>query len=231
LNGLAMESKPPRRTREKILELSLKLFNEFGESNVTTTIIANEMKISPGNLYYHFRNKDDIVNSIFSEFDGEIEHKLAIGADSEPNVQDVWNYLQMMFRLVWRYRFLYRDLNDLLSKNRYLETHFKQIFAHKQNLVRSTCLHLKKQGFLEATDEQIEAVSHNMVLVATYWLSYQYVQNPRTYTLQSVVEQNLSSGSYQVMIQLLPFLRGAQLIECEDILRRHVAQPLTVNNP
>jgi AcrR family transcriptional regulator len=64
-----MTNKTPRRTRERILECSLRLFNEFSEPNITTTLIAEDVNISPGNLYYHFRNKDDIVNSIFAGFE------------------------------------------------------------------------------------------------------------------------------------------------------------------
>ncbi|HEX8957418.1 MAG TPA: TetR/AcrR family transcriptional regulator [Burkholderiaceae bacterium] len=203
-----MQQKAPRRTRERILELSLRLFNEFGEPNITTTVISEEMNISPGNLYYHFRNKDDIVNSIFSQFENEIERMLAVPADRNPNIEDVWLYLHLMFELVWRYRFFYRDLNDLLSRNRKLELHFKQILAHKIKVAKALCEGLKNSGALEASEIEIDALATNMVVVATYWLSYEYVRNPRKYTEQQAIADALARGCYQVLSQIGPYLRG-----------------------
>lgn len=203
-----MQHKAPRRTRERILELSLRLFNEFGEPNITTTVIAEEMNISPGNLYYHFRNKDDIVNSLFAQFEAEIGRMLAVPADRRPNIEDVWLYLHLMFELVWRYRFFYRDLSDLLSRNRKLELHFKQILAHKGKVAQQLCIGLRADGALEASDMEIDALATNIVVLGTYWLSYEYVRNPRKYTEQESMADALARGCYQVLSLIGPYLRG-----------------------
>lgn len=217
-----MQHKVPRRTRERILELSLRLFNEFGEPNITTTVIAEEMKISPGNLYYHFRNKDDIVNSLFTQFETEIGHMLAVPADRRANIEDVWLYLHLMFELVWRYRFFYRDLNDLLSRNRKLELHFKQILAYKIKVAQQLCLSLRSDKALEANDQEIDALATNMVVVATYWLSYEYVRNPRKYSEQQTMADALTQGCYQVLSLIRPYLRGETRLLFEKLAQEYL---------
>src|SRR5688572_6933356 len=108
-----MEKKPKRRTRERIVETSLALFNQFGAPNVTTTVIADELGISPGNLYYHFGNKDEIVNTILAAFEREISETLAAPTSDDSrvlNVEDIWLFLHLLFEIIWKYRFFYRDL-------------------------------------------------------------------------------------------------------------------------
>jgi len=211
-----MERKPPRRTRERILELSLRLFNDFGEPNVNTTLIAEQMAISPGNLYYHFKNKDDIVQSIFQQFERELDKLLAVPSASSsapssgraPSVEDAWLFLHLLFELIWKYRFFYRDLNNLLINSRKLELRFKTLLIDKVKMARWLCDGLASRGELTATTAEIEALATNMVVVATYWVSYQYVMNPRHFSEPEVVGQAVSRGCYQVLALTAPYLVG-----------------------
>jgi AcrR family transcriptional regulator len=202
-----MERKPPRRTRERILSVSLQLFNDFGEPNVTTSNIAEEMNISPGNLYYHFRNKDDIINCLFSDFEKEMESILASPGDAA-TVEDAWFFLHTLYELIWRYRFFYRDLNNLLANNRTVETHFKRISAHSVQVARALCLGLRKNGELSANDRELDALCTNMVVVATYWLSWEYVMNPRQFNDSEKMSAALSRGVYHTFALVAPYLTG-----------------------
>jgi AcrR family transcriptional regulator len=131
-----MEAKKPRRTAQRILEVSLALFNRFGEPNVSTTLISAELSISPGNLYYHYPAKDELINSLFDAYEKKLGELLAAAAGVR-HIEDAWLFFHMLFELTWDYRFLYRDLNDLLSKNRRLETHFQQVLKNKTRAVQT----------------------------------------------------------------------------------------------
>ena len=110
--------KPPRRTRERILQAALSLMNRVGEPHVTTADIADEMNISPGNLYYHFRNKDDIIGELYGALEAKISPLLAAPAGRPTGVEDLWLMLHLLFEQMWEYRFFYRDLDEITSRNR-----------------------------------------------------------------------------------------------------------------
>src|SRR5207249_5304730 len=107
------EKKRPRRTRERILETSLALFNARGAPHVTTAEIAGEMNISPGNLYYHFRNKDQIIGELYAAFERRLEYLLAAPEGRPADVEDLWLFLHLLFEAMWEFRFLYRDLDEI----------------------------------------------------------------------------------------------------------------------
>ena len=152
-----MVKKAPRRTAERILEVTLELFNRFGEPNVSTTLISAELGISPGNLYYHYPAKDELINSLFDRYEKAL-NELLNASDNVRDVEDAWFFMHTLFELIWQYRFLYRDLNDLLSRNRKLELHFKLILAHKIKVAKQLCEDLRTENSLEASDAEIAAV-------------------------------------------------------------------------
>ena len=80
-----MAKKAPRRTAERILETTLELFNRFGEPNVSTTAISAELRISPGNLYYHYPAKDELVTALYARYEAELSELL----ESAAGVRDV----------------------------------------------------------------------------------------------------------------------------------------------
>jgi AcrR family transcriptional regulator len=196
-----MERKPKRRTRERIVETALKLFNDFGEPNVTTTVIADEMEISPGNLYYHFHSKDEIVNALFAEYEKEIESLLTAPGNRPQGTEDIWLFLHLLFETIWKFRFFYRDINDLLTRNRLVETHFQRILEHKESTAIIICQGLAASGALTATGAEIRALATNMSVVATFWLSFEHARRPRG-------EPDIGRGIYQVMSLAAPYLQG-----------------------
>lgn len=200
--------KKPRRTAERILEVSLELFNRFGEPNVSTTLISAEMRISPGNLYYHYPAKDELINALFDRYEQAL-NELLPAAEHVAHVEDAWLFLHMLFELIWQHRFLYRDLNDLLSKNRRLEMHFQFVLKNKGRAMAALIEGLARGGALQVQAEESEPLATAMVVLSTYWLSYEYVRDPRHALEPGAAAQALGRGAFHVLSLLLPHLEPA----------------------
>ena len=200
-----MQPKKPRRTAERILEVTLELFNRFGEPNVSTTLISAEMNISPGNLYYHYPAKDELINTLFGRYETALNELLQAAGGVE-NVEDAWLFFHMLFELIWQYRFLYRDLNDLLSKNRRLETAFQSVLKNKSRAVSGVLDGLSRGSAMRIERREADAVAASMVVVLTYWLSYEYVRDPRKALEPDSAGAALARGAYHVLSLLMPYL-------------------------
>lgn len=198
-------AKPPRRTAERILEVTLVLFNRFGEPNVSTTLISAELSISPGNLYYHYPAKDELINALFDRYERALGTLLQ-AADGVEHVEDAWFFVHTLFELVWDYRFLYRDLNDLLSKNRKLETHFQTVLRRKGRAMHALLDGLARSGAMRITGADAAPVAASMVVLVTYWLSYEYVRDPRHALEPEHAAAALGRGAFHALALLLPHL-------------------------
>ena len=204
-----MVKKAPRRTAERILEVTLELFNRFGEPNVSTTLISAELGISPGNLYYHYPAKDELINSLFDRYERALS-ELLNASDGVRNVEDAWFFMHTLFELIWQYRFLYRDLNDLLSKNRRLETHFQWVLKNKTRAVKILLDGMSRSGAMAIDSREVEATATSMVVLLTYWLSFEYVRDPRHALEPENAQSALMRGGQHVLSLLVPYLESSQ---------------------
>ncbi|HLL09985.1 MAG TPA: TetR/AcrR family transcriptional regulator [Rubrivivax sp.] len=216
--------KKPRRTAERILEVTLELFNRFGEPNVSTTLISAEMRISPGNLYYHYPAKDELINALFDRYEKSLNEILQ-AADGVENVEDAWLFFHMLFELIWGYRFLYRDLNDLLSKNRRLETHFQFVLKNKGRAMHGLLDGLRRSGVIKLTGAQSAPTATAMVVVATYWLSYEYVREPRRALEPESAAAAMGRGAWHTLALLSPHLDPASRVHLDKLATEYLWPP------
>ena len=111
--------------RERVLKAALALFNEQGTGAISTNHIAEAAGISPGNLYYHFRNKEEIIRALFEQLFAAWNEAFQLPTDQAPSMTDFDAMIAANYRLIWEYRFAYREQaallrNDLELHERYL---------------------------------------------------------------------------------------------------------------
>jgi AcrR family transcriptional regulator len=209
-----------RRTRQRILDVTLGLYNSLGEPNVSTSLIAAELGISAGNLHYHFRRKDELSAALLEQFVAELNALLPPPGWRADNVEDVWLLLHLVLELLGRYRFLFRDLSGIMARDRRAGTRLATVFERSVQAARGICLGLAERNLMTATGAEIDALSTNIAVVALYWLSFESARHPR----QNVSGAGMARGAYQILMLVAPFLKPDDRLHLERLAQEYLAR-------
>lgn len=195
-------SATPMKTRDKILLSSLSLFNAEGEPTVTTVDIANDLDISPGNLYYHFHGKEEIIQELFAAYEVELIDILKAPIEKSLGAKDAWFYLYIVFEHIFNHRYLYRNLNDILQRYPHIAKRFSKLLELKIQAVRAVALELRTQNIIDLDDTMLERLCDNVAMSLTFWLNYNQLRERNTSN-----EIMIHQGVFQVMSLVSQHLR------------------------
>ena len=203
-----------QNTYNRIIENSLILFNEQGERNISTNHIAAHLGISPGNLYYHFKNKDEIIVQLFKRYSNALMSYL--NTETIPDtVSQFVNYMKGIYAILWEYRFLFNDVNTLLSRsNALLGEH--AIFTHERfsPLAIKLLTRLQSNGIIAIDEIGIRDLTINLWLISKYWFDFD-----RSLYGQSIDgDQIKARGVYRALSLVRPYLKPEYRTEFDTLM-------------
>lgn len=162
----------PNTTRERILTAARSLFNRDGERNVTTNHIAASLSISPGNLYYYFRNKSDILVELYRRHRDHMLTLLSLPSDAPFTIEHKAQLMAHLAQSMWDDRYIYRDLEHIVTASDTLATLHKQTF--NEVFTKTLALHaaLADAGLIVASPEEQRDLTYNAWIILTNWIGF-----------------------------------------------------------
>lgn len=189
-------------TKDRIVRTAVGLFNERGTAAVSTNHIAGEMGISPGNLYYHYRNKEEIIRAIFGRMMADWEETFVLPQDRAPTLTDLREILQETFSVLWGYRFFYREFVALMRRDPELGQSYRDIRERGLANTEAILGSFVGSGVLRAPEDSnaVHRLATILWLIAEFWLPFVEMGE------ETVGPERLKEGVNVMMQTLKPYM-------------------------
>nr|WP_297347309.1 TetR/AcrR family transcriptional regulator [uncultured Glaciecola sp.] len=156
------------KTAEKILLISLDLFNSQGERNITSVDIANELGISPGNLYYHYKGKDEIINTLVDRYVKNIDVIPQLSDDND----DFYKYLFHCLETMHVFRFLFQNIAEISAQYPAINSKLQRLATFQRQYLRRSLSAQQHDGTLKGTSADIDLLLDIISLILFQSLNY-----------------------------------------------------------
>lgn len=196
------------RTKERVVFAARELFNTEGEQNVAMVDIALAMDISPGNLYYHYPGKEQLIHVLMELFVQEVDEVLVAPIEKLDTFNDYWAYLYLLLEVIHKNRFIYSNLSDIGQRDKTLSRRISQVISHKRKAINTLCTKLHEQGHINLDNDMKMALVDEVVLMLTYWFNFAALQNTKEELQQH--SQIIHDGVYRLLMIFSPYMYGQQ---------------------
>lgn len=197
--------------RTEILQVSLKLFNEFGSENISTNEIAKKTDISTGTLYYYFKNKEEIIVELFIKMNKEYDEKFnkqidfIKGFNRDIILFDDSDFLE-------EYSFFSKEANILIKNDENFRKLNSEVMEKREKYLYMIFKLLQNQEILVADIK--EEVIEKIIKI----IYFNGIYNPLLKSLDTLeIKENVK---IKKLLPLYGFLteKGKEFFRVEDIL-------------
>ncbi len=191
---------PPQNTRTKIVEAARRMFNKHGTHAVSTNRIARHLGISPGNLYYYFRNKEQIIREIFERMNRDMIGFWSL--DGDPSLEDMLERSNQALFIMWKYRFFTRELISLLHADPELAEEYRSVRGKRWKESEAFIKGMAASGVLKEPEDPatLDSLLKIIWFIQENWTSYLDIRG------EAISRKNVRESGRLVLLVLRPYL-------------------------
>jgi AcrR family transcriptional regulator len=213
--------RPKVNTRQRILDASQALFNNKGPDRLTTAEIARSVGINEGNLYYHFKTKEVLLQSLFKRLEADATaFMIEAGSNTATDAGVFSNFMRRWFSVVWTHRYIFRDLPGIIAIAPSLREPTRALSMGMRLVVEGMLRQMTDAHLIDVPTEDAPALLANVWIVSTYWAVYLSLQEG----IDDLGPEHLDWGLKQVASLFKPYLSDAAKNELQSMLGRSFTQ-------
>ena len=191
-----------KKTREIILDTSLELFNSLGLSKVTLRTIANKMEISQGNLNYHFKKREDIIETLYFQLVQNIDSSMSSMKEPKNPFQLLVSISQTIMSNFFEYRFFLLDFVQIMRENKKIRTHYTELTILRELQFLSLFNLLIENDLMrkEVLPNEYKNLYKRFQMLSEFWISDAEIHNSK------IIKKTISTYSVILTQAIFPYL-------------------------